>query len=112
MRYSNVIAVEGEPFYLYGGRDGISYNWYPSIGLSNTTSRSPSGRLAKSQMYYVHVLNRYGCGRIDSVQVNILNDCKVSVPNAFTPNNDGINDILRAFFGCLKQLDHFTVFNR
>lgn len=112
MRYSNVIAVEGEPFYLYGGRDGISYNWYPPIGLSSTVGRSPSGNLAKSQLYYVHVINRYGCGRIDSVQVNILNDCKIWVPNAFSPNNDGKNDILRAFFGCLKKLDQFTIFNR
>ena len=112
MRYSNVIAVEGEPFYLYGGRDGVTYNWYPPIGLSNTSTRSPTGTLAQSQLYYVHVVNKYECGRIDSVQVNILNGCKISVPNAFTPNNDGANDVLRAFFGCLKKLDHFTIFNR
>lgn len=112
MRYSNVIAVEGEPFYLYGGRDGISYNWYPPIGLTTTVGRSPSGKLAKSQLYKVHVINQYGCGRIDSVQVNILNDCKVWVPNAFSPNNDGKNDILRGFFGCLSKLDQFTIFNR
>lgn len=66
----------------------------------------------QSQLYNVHVINNYGCGRIDTVQVVILNGCKLYVPTAFTPNYDGLNDKFRIYIGCLKTLTRFTIFNR
>jgi len=112
MRYNNVVALENEKFFLYGGRDGVSYNWSPTIGLSNPLAKNPNGVLSQSQLYTVHVINSNGCGRVDTVLVSILKDCKIYVPNAFTPNNDGKNDKLRIYFGCLKTLTHFTIYNR
>jgi len=40
--------------------------------------------------------------------------CNVYVPNAFSPNEDGINDFLEVFFGCdyAYKLKRFTVFDR
>jgi gliding motility-associated-like protein len=34
------------------------------------------------------------------------------VPNAFTPNNDGLNDQLLPFMIGIKELKYFKIFNR
>lgn len=112
IRYNNVAAVENETFVLYGGIDGIKYEWYPAIGLFSPFSKSTTGKLSQSQLYNIHVINQYGCGRIDTVQVVIINTCRIFVPSAFSPNNDGRNDNFRGYFGCLKTLYHFSIFNR
>ena len=56
------------------------------------------------------------CGRIETTVVVETTDCRnpVFVPNAFTPNFDGKNDILRPFFNTSFQVDNyeFSVFNR
>jgi gliding motility-associated-like protein len=112
MKYNRVIAFEGEQFVLYGGRDGVSYTWFPSIGLTSPDQRVTTGSLLQSQQYNVHVVNGYGCGRTDTVQVTILSECRIFSPTAFTPNQDGLNDKFRIYFGCLKAVTRFTIFNR
>jgi gliding motility-associated-like protein len=112
VKYNNVVAIENEPFVLYGGADGVSYEWYPAIGLTSPFSKTTTGKLNLSQLYHIHIRNSYGCGRIDTVQVVIINACKIYVPSAFTPNNDGKNESLRGYFGCLKTLNQFSIFNR
>ena len=112
MKYNNVIAVEGERFILYGGTDGLSYAWTPATGLMSPNNRVTTGSLQQNQLYKVEVVNSYGCLRTDSVQVIILNDCKIYVPTGFTPNHDGLNDKFRIYVGCLKSLTRFTIYNR
>lgn len=111
-RYYNVAAVENEPFTLYGGGDGVDYRWDPPLGLNSPSTRITKGSLSESQLYKLHILNQYGCERIDTVMVNIIKTCKVYVPNIFTPNRDGLNETFRAYFGCLQKLDHFSIYNR
>ena len=37
----------------------------------------------------------------------------VTVPKAFTPNHDNLNDVLKLEFGAgIKQFNYFTIFNR
>ncbi len=68
----------------------------------------------KTNNYAVTVTNR--CG-IFSDDVNITFkkcDCSIYVPNAFSPNNDGINDELQVYLGCdfNYKIKRFQVFNR
>jgi gliding motility-associated-like protein len=112
MRYINLPVVKNEPFTVYGGRDGVSYSWDPPTGLSSANSKISNGILSQSQQFIVHVVNNFGCGRYDTLLVSVINDCKVFVPSVFSPNNDGINDKIRAYFGCLKTLNYFNIYNR
>jgi gliding motility-associated-like protein len=66
--------------------------------------------------YLFHVSNADGCP-VDSFYVSLtvadIENCTVLyVPNAFTPNNDGLNDIFKPKYGVRDTDIHFSVFNR
>ena len=55
------------------------------------------------------VTNSIGC--TDSVYTNIVGPIIFYVPNAFSPNNDGINDVFRAYGSGISEFE-ITIFNR
>jgi|GEM_PF-2059037 len=64
-------------------------------------------------LYHLQVTDQNGCTGIDSIRVKD-SACQeyVYIPTAFTPNNDGLNDVFKpAFKGVLVQY-HLTIFNR
>ncbi len=84
---------------------GASYLWQDG-------STQPDYTVTQAGNYSVHLSNV--CGSADaSLAVKYDNcNCNFYVPNAFTPNHDGINDVFRARYSCL--FDHFDmkIFNR
>ncbi len=74
---------------------GISYLWYPSAGLSDTTIANPIATPMTSTTYYVQVSVNDSCSYVDSVRIGIDNtpECTWYIYNAFSPNNDGDNDL-------------------
>jgi gliding motility-associated-like protein len=63
-------------------------------------------------MYEVTMIDDRGCIATDTVTVIVNQDDKVIyVPNAFSPNGDGINDIFYTYARGVKTID-FRVFNR
>jgi gliding motility-associated-like protein len=65
--------------------------------------------------YYASILDSTGCPRIVSITIYVIeNTCKtddVFVPNTFTPNGDGENDILFVRSNIVVEL-YFAVYNR
>jgi gliding motility-associated-like protein len=61
---------------------GVSWKW-------NTGETTPGIKIVEPGRYYVKV-TEHGCSTTDSITIG--NDCYMDIPNAFTPNGDGIND--------------------
>jgi len=64
-------------------------------------------------IYWLQVTDNHNCKGIDSILIDTKKCIEgLFVPNAFTPNHDGKNDVLKPFlFGKVKKFS-FTIYNR
>ena len=60
----------------------------------------------------MHIKREYGCEGDDSIIVRVVANPSYFVPNAFTPNGDGKNDLLRPRAVGYRNAEYFRVFNR
>ena len=93
---------------VIGGAHPYSYLW-------NTTPPQVDMRATELRFgyYIVQVTDFKGCNIWDTVYVKPGTCCEeVYIPNAFSPNGDGVNDIFRAITSAGIQLFHFDVYNR
>jgi len=86
--------------------DFAQYNW-----STGETSRSILVKTAG--LFTLQVVDKQGCAGMDSVNVT-TKDCQALLvfPNAFTPNNDGLNDVFRLKYPGDVADYHLQIFNR
>ncbi len=90
--------------------DNIS--WFPPDGLSCTDCKDPVATPDHSTTYIVAVTDDNGCVSTDTVVINVILPCaEIFVPNTFSPNADGLNDLQCVLGECIVSMD-FTIFNR
>ena len=87
-------------------RNFRSYLWSDN----NITS---SIKIKKAGVYWLEATDLNGCFGRDTIKV-IQKDCLQGffIPNAFTPNNDGKNDLFKPLIFGRIMAYHFTIFNR
>jgi gliding motility-associated-like protein len=89
------------------------WTWSPSNDLSCANCPTPVATAKKDICYNVTATNFFGCSGSDSVCIKVFcESSQVFIPNAFTPDGDGINDILTVRAKGVKSIKSFRVFNR
>ncbi|MEI6583937.1 MAG: PKD domain-containing protein [Chitinophagia bacterium] len=95
---------------------GTLYSWSPELGLSNPAIANPIALIQDpidSIRYRVKISVPGGCSNTDDILVKIFNTGPdIFIPSAFTPNQDGLNDILKPFPVGIQQFLYFSVYNR
>ncbi|MCP4440223.1 MAG: PKD domain-containing protein [Aureispira sp.] len=91
------------------------YTWEQANSLSSWTVYNPIATPEENTTYHLTVTNSFGCVNSDSITLYsvfvLCGEPAIFVPNAFTPNNDGANDILYVRGNNITDV-YFTVYNR
>jgi gliding motility-associated-like protein len=108
---NDTTVITGESFQLNGSGNGNPL-WSPSAGLSDPFVYNPQTTIIDAQEFFLTVTTAEGCVGKDTVLVRSFAGPAIYVPSGFTPNGDGLNDLLKPVYVGIKKLDHFSVFNR
>jgi gliding motility-associated-like protein len=90
-----------------------TYQWSPATGLSDAASSNPVATLKTDVLYTVTGTDKNGC--INTAQVSLKPSIAClgyKIPDAFTPNGDGHNDLFRVATDDVPQSFHMMIFNR
>ncbi len=129
-----------QPFYVFAGRDtSIVYNqplqlfaliddntdkkfiWssnpFSAINyLNNNNFQNPIATLPitiDSVAYSVKAFTKENCFTTDDLKVKVFKtQPDIFVPDAFTPNGDGKNDVIKPIPVGVTKLDYFNIYNR
>ena len=92
----------------------VQYKWNPEIFLDNSNKPNPIFNGDKSTDYTLTRLDTItSCSVTDEYEIIVSTEVYANVPNAFTPNNDGLNDVLKVEYSLGIGADfNFRIFNR
>lgn len=107
----DTIAAIGSPHQLFGS-GGVSFVWSPAAPLNLSTAQNPIAILYNDQQFVLKVTDYAGCIGYDTVFIQVYKDSGYYIPNAFSPNGDGLNDIFIATPVNIVKTDYFRIFNR
>ena len=109
----DTIAAKGSSHQLHG-TGGLNYEWSSPTGINIASAFSQNAyvNLNNDGNFYLRVTDAVGCEGFDSIFVKVYNGNTYFVPNSFTPNGDGLNDIFRAISVGMSNTVYFRVFNR
>jgi gliding motility-associated-like protein len=93
---------------------GYKYRWTPPFGINNPDSSNTFFNNQNTQQYVINLISPAGCVTHDSLLVRVFDDklVEIFIPKSFTPNGDGINDILYPYLSGIKEFKYFKVYNR
>lgn len=99
---------------LVNTNDPLTYTWTPEIDLSCSDCPSPTVIPTQDEtVYTIEIVDSNGCSAMDELIISTIEQRNAFVPNGFTPNGDGINDIFVPFGGeGVIGVAKFQVYNR
>jgi gliding motility-associated-like protein len=109
-----VVFCKGESALLFVPKVlGHTYQWFVG-GTSIIGATQDTLRVFKEGVYTVSVQSSLGCKVNAASPVTVLIPCEASIwlPDIFTPNGDGINDVLMPVLPGIKKFRCFKIYNR
>lgn len=88
------------------------YVWGPSEYFTDSTKSNQTVSPKVNTKYYVYGYDDLGCWDVITKTILVNKDASIFIADAFTPNNDGLNDKIRPYEICNFVFDEFRVFNR
>lgn len=106
----NDTTVSVETELQLGATGGEQYFWSPATGLSCSNCPDPIFYANDDATYTVTVVDSNGCRSVDFINIKV-EFLDLFIPSAFSPNDDGVNDILYLRGYGIKNVN-FNVYDR
>jgi gliding motility-associated-like protein len=97
-----------------GGSGNYTFVWTPAEGLNNPLIQNPTAAPQDTTIYTVTVVdssNTCSAGS-DTVEVVVIVESVYAVPDAFTPDGDGKNDLFQIYTAGNLSINEFKIYNR
>jgi gliding motility-associated-like protein len=109
IKYGEEVKIDPDIFPL----NNVSLQWSPSEGLSCDNCPRPVAKPLESTTYRLQMVDSSGCVLEDNLTIGVQISRDIYIPTAFSPNQDGINDIFVPFTGFeVTGIQSFQVFDR
>lgn len=91
----------------------VFIEWFPKDGLSCTDCLSPIAEVTDNLLYTVLLRDENNCETTVNLKVEVDPICDIYIPNAFSPNGDGVNDIFEIYSNqCIREVERLLIFDR
>jgi gliding motility-associated-like protein len=109
IRWGDSILIEA-----WANRTGpVQYSWRPDYNLSCTNCNPMVAAPRESSYYYVTARDANGCTAQSRILIYVNKSRGVYIPNVFSPNGDGANDVFHIFADdSVVEIKTFQVYNR
>jgi gliding motility-associated-like protein len=106
-------SIELEPLIQSLLIDSIIWSPLTALNCVDSACSSVFVMPLETTTYSVTVIDANGCIGTDNVIVEVDKNRNVFIPNIFTPNDDGVNDVFKAFTGAgVQKINFMRVFDR
>ena len=106
---SNQIITFGEIANLTANSSTGSFSWIPHLTLANASLKNTTARPLNTTSYIATLTDSYGCKVSDTVVISL--DGSLYVPNSFSPNGNGVNDVFKVIGEDITEFS-ILIFNR
>lgn len=100
-----------ELYTLNGSGNGTFY-WTPEDLVSDPYIANPTIYPFESYAYILEVTSPDGCIGLDTVNIFVQDISTIDIPNAFSPNGDGLNDEIHVVNHLAVELLEFSIYTR
>lgn len=93
--------------------DIASFEWTPVASFANPNTLTPFIKPSEPVEVTLNVTDSKGCTGSDALFIDVDNNRNVYIPNAFSPDGDGINDVFRVGTGTgVVKINYMKIFDR
>ncbi len=109
IKYGEEVYIDSDVFPL----SGVELIWTPENDLSCSACPNPTAKPTESTTYSLQLIDDDGCIAEDEISIQVTKSRDIFIPNAFSPNKDGINDIFHPYGGFeIVAIQSMLVFDR